>query len=132
MSSIVWSVFLYGSETWAIRQQEYKNIDALEMWIWRRILKISWRDHITNDEVKRRIGIKKSLRKTIIERKKSWIGHILRGNNTITTAIEGQIEGSRTRGRPRVSMLDELIGEGTYAAMKRRAGNRKEWRIWNP
>jgi len=132
VSSIVWSVFLYGSETWAIRQQEYKNIDALEMWIWRRILKISWRDHITNDEVKRRIGIKKSLRKTIIERKKSWIGHILRGNNTITTAIEGQIEGSRTRGRPRVSMLDELIGEGTYAAMKRRAGNRKEWRIWNP
>ena len=132
VASLIWSVFTYGSETWAIRQQEYKNINALEMWIWRRILKISWRDHITNEEVRRRIGVRKSLQDTIIERKKSWIGHILRGNDMIRITIEGQIEGQRTRGRPRVSMLDELIGNGTYNEMKRRAGDRNEWRKWKP
>ena len=132
VASIVWSVVLYGSESWAIRQQEYKNINALEMWIWRRILKISWRDHIRYEEVRRRIGIKKTLTNTIIERKKSWIGHIIRGNNLIRTAIEGQIEGTRTRGRPRSSMLDELMRNGTYVEMKRRALNRNEWRQWKP
>ena len=103
VTSIVWSVFLYGSESWALRKQDFKKIDALEMWIWRRILKINWRDHVTNEEVRRLIGTRKSLRDTIIERKKSWIGHTLRGNDLIRTAIEGQIEGARTRGRPRVN-----------------------------
>ena len=108
VASIVWSVFLYGSESWALRKQDFKKIDALEMWIWRRILKINWRDHVTNEEVRRLIGTRKSLRDTIIERKKTWIRHTLRGNDLIRTAIEGLIEGARTRGRPRVNMLDEL------------------------
>ena len=102
------------------------------MWIWKRTLKIGWRDHITNDEVRRIINAKKLLRKIIIERKKSWIEHILRGSKLITTAIEGHLEGSKTRGRPRISMLDELIGNGSYTEMKRRAEHRNEWRKWNP
>ena len=132
IASIVWSVFLYGSESWALRKQEFKKIDALEMWMWRRILKINWRDHVTNEEVRRLIGTRKSLRDTIIGRKKTWIGHTLRGNDLIRTAIEGQIEGARTRGRPRVNMLDEIIGNGTYLELKRRAENREQWRRWNP
>ena len=72
------------------------------MWIWRRI-KINWWDHVTNEEVRRLIGTRKSLMDTIIERKKSWIGHTLRRNDLIRTAIEGQIEGAITRGRPRVN-----------------------------
>ena len=92
----------------------------------------NWRDHITNEEVRRLIGTRKSLRDTIIGRKKIWIGHILRGNVLIRTTIEGQIEGTRTRGRPRVNMLDEIIGNGTYLEMKRRAENRTQWRRWNP
>ena len=115
-----------------MRKQDFKNIDALEMWIWRRILKINWRDHVTNEEVRRLIGTRKSLRDTIIERKETWIGHTLRGNDLIRTAIEGQIEGARTRGRPRVNMLDEIIGNGTYLELKRRAENREQWRRWNP
>ena len=74
------------------------------------------------------ISTRKSLRDTIIGRKKIWIGHILRGNVLIRTAIEGQIEGTRTRGRPRVNMLDEIIGNGTYLEMKWRVENRTQFR----
>ena len=42
---------LYGSETWTLRMNEIKRLEASEMWIWRRMLKISWTEHKTNDEV---------------------------------------------------------------------------------
>jgi hypothetical protein len=38
----VWSVLLYGCGTWTIIGQEKKKLEAMEMWIWKRLLKISW------------------------------------------------------------------------------------------
>ena len=90
------------------------------------ILKISWRDHITNEEVRRCIGIRKSLNETIKDRKKTWIGHMVRGNATIRTALEAQVEGCRTRGRSRVKMLSEPLENITYAEIKRRAYYRRK------
>jgi hypothetical protein len=48
-------VALYGSETWTIKKAEEKKILAFEVWCYR-ILKISWVDHITNEEVFRIVG----------------------------------------------------------------------------
>ena len=52
----VWSVALYGSETWTINSLDKKRIEAFEMWCYRRMLKIKWVDHVTNEEVLNRIG----------------------------------------------------------------------------
>ena len=38
----VWSVALYGSETWTMRKDEIDRLQAFEMWIWRRMEKINW------------------------------------------------------------------------------------------
>jgi len=48
---LVWSVALYASETWTVRNDDTKRLEAFEMWIWRRVEKISWKEHITNDKV---------------------------------------------------------------------------------
>jgi len=45
--------------------------------------------------------------------------------------IEGRMERKRTRGRRRLSMIDELM-ESTYGAMKRRGEDRVGWRSWTP
>ena len=45
---LVWSVALYAAETWTFSQTDRKTKDAFEMWIWRRMEKISWLDKITN------------------------------------------------------------------------------------
>ena len=66
---------MYGSESWALRKKDQNQIDALEMWIWRRILKISWRDHITNEDVKRRVNITRTLKDTLIEKNSDWTSH---------------------------------------------------------
>ena len=99
------------------------------MWIWRRLLKISWRDKISNEEVLRRVGEGRQLIKTITTRKKNWIGHVMRGNRGIQETIEGHINGNRRKGRPRTGILNE-IQEDTYMKMKRRTEDRKEWKKW--
>ncbi|KAJ4450745.1 hypothetical protein ANN_02175 [Periplaneta americana] len=42
----VWSVALYGAETWTLRRSEEKRIEAFEMWIWRRMERVKRTDRI--------------------------------------------------------------------------------------
>jgi len=35
--ALTWSITLYGVETWTMRKEDVKRIEAFEMWIWRRI-----------------------------------------------------------------------------------------------
>jgi hypothetical protein len=45
----VWSIALYGTETWMLRAVDQKQLESFEMWCWRRIEKISWTDHVRNE-----------------------------------------------------------------------------------
>ena len=101
------------------------------MWMWRRMEKISWTEKITNEEVLERVGEERQLIKLIRNRKKNWVGHVLRGDLLLKEVMEGRMEGKRGRGRPRIGMLDELIVE-SYGDMKRMAENRVEWKNWVP
>ena len=67
---------------------------------------------------------KRSLIKTIWNRKKNWIGHVVRGDGMMKLVLEGRKEGKRPRGRPRMGMIDDLLDE-TYLAMKRKAANQE-------
>jgi len=131
IKTIVWSTMLYSSETWTLTKEAIRRIEAFEMWIWRRVEKISYTDRKTNKEVLDRVGEQRSLLKTLVNRKKKWIGHIIRGENIMKIVIEGKIEGKKGRGRPRLGMLNELI-ENKYVNTKIKAMNRKEWRCWMP
>jgi len=42
---------LHGNETWTIAKEEQRRIKAFEIWCYRRMLKISWTDMVTNEEV---------------------------------------------------------------------------------
>ena len=57
----VWSVLLHGSEAWTINKPMEKRLEAFEMWCWRRLLKISWTERISNEEVLRRMGSERVL-----------------------------------------------------------------------
>ena len=47
----IWSVALYGAETWTLRAVDQKHLESFEMWCWRRMEKISWTDHVRNEDV---------------------------------------------------------------------------------
>ena len=47
----IFPVFLYGSESWTLNQTLENRINAFEMYLYRRMLRISWMDRVTNEEV---------------------------------------------------------------------------------
>jgi Reverse transcriptase (RNA-dependent DNA polymerase) len=131
VKTLVWTTLLYGSETWTLRKEDIRKLEALEMWLWRRMEKISWTYKITNEEVLERVGTGRQLINALRNRKKSWIGHVLRGDGLLKEVIEGRMEGKRIRGRPRLGMLDDLITH-SYVDMKRKTEDREKWRSYMP
>ena len=73
------------------------------MWIYRRTLRISWKEHKTNGEVLHKMKTKRSLLSTIKKRKSQYFGHIIRGNGDTTIADgRSRINGRRGRGENNV------------------------------
>ena len=74
--------------------------------------KISWTDHVRNEEVLLRVNEQRNILHEIRKRKANWIGHILRRNcllqGVIVGKIKGGIEVTGRRGRKRRKLLDEL------------------------
>ena len=62
----VWSTLLYGSKTWTLTSDLRKQLEATEMWFLRRMLRISYKDRVTNEEVLRRANIDRTLMKDIV------------------------------------------------------------------
>jgi len=91
-------VALYGIETWTIGETEEKGLLAFETWCYRRLPRINWTEHITNEEVYRRAGETRTFLKTLKTRRAKVKGHILRHNSLLDRTIEGAIEGNNSRG----------------------------------
>src|SRR5206468_11749298 len=111
---LVWTVVLYGCDTWSLLQDEINRLEALEVWLWRGLEKISWRDKIRNDEVFARVGEERCLIRTIRQRQKHWIGHVLRGEALLKDVMEERVMGKKRAGKPRkgmISVLKETFGK---------------------
>jgi len=89
----IWSIALYGAETWTLRAVDKKHLESFEMWRWRRMEKISWTDHVRNEQVLLRFKEQMNILLEIRKRKANWIGHILRRNCLLQRVIEGKIQG---------------------------------------
>jgi hypothetical protein len=94
--------------------------------------KISWTDHVRNEEVLLRVSEQRNILHEIRKRKANWIGHILRRNCLLKEVIEGQIKGrrevTRRRGRRRKQLLDDLGDRRGYSHLKEEAIDRIKWR----
>ncbi len=131
VKTLIWPVVLYASETWTIRKEDRKKIEAFEMWVWRRLKKVSWKEKITNEAVLEMVEERKSLINTIQNRQRNWIGHVLRGDSLLRDVIEGRMEGTKGKGRPRIMLLDWMMDKDKnlrYRRLKEEANNREEWR----
>jgi len=91
---------------------DQKHVESFEMWCWRRMEKISWTDHVRNEEVLLRVKEQRNILHEISKRKANWIGHILRRNCLLQGVIEGKIKGEMEvigrRGRRRRKLLDDV------------------------
>jgi len=66
------------------------TLQVLEMWLWRRMERVSWKDKKINIEVLALVKDERSMLSTITRRKKNWMGHILRGQSLLIDVMEGE------------------------------------------
>ena len=123
---------LYGAETWTLRAMDQKHMKSFEMWFWKRMEKISWTDHVRNEDVLLRVKEQRNILHEIRKRKANWIGHILCRNCLLQQVIEGKIKGgiqvTGRRGRGRRKLLDDLRERRGYSHLKEEALARTMWR----
>jgi hypothetical protein len=102
------------------------------MLCWRRKEKISWTDHVRNEEVLLRVKECSNIPDEISKRKAKWIGHILRRNCLLQRVIEGKVKGgievTGRRGRRCRKLLDDLKERIGYSHLKEEALDRTMWR----
>ena len=68
--------------------------EASEMWIWRRMEKITWLEKVTNEEVLARVSEDRKLLNSIWQEKHRWIGHVLRHDGLVHEISEGRMRGN--------------------------------------
>jgi hypothetical protein len=93
--AVVISTLLYGAESWTVYRQQVKKLHAFMMRHLRSILKITWMDKVTNEEILDRMGLP-SMEDLLIRKNLRWTGHIQLAS------------GSRDRGRPRLRYKDTI------------------------
>jgi hypothetical protein len=69
VKSYIWSIALYGAETWTLRKVDQKYLESFETWCWRRMENISWTDHVRNKEVLHRVKEERNILHIIKRRK---------------------------------------------------------------
>ncbi|VVC45245.1 Hypothetical protein CINCED_3A002873 [Cinara cedri] len=92
--------------------EEQRRLEPFEMWGYRRMLKISWIDKITNKEVLERMLEGKLLWKSIVKRRSKWIRQTIRQEGLLKLIIRGYGEGKNHRGS-----LDGVSGSMTPPAI---------------
>ena len=134
MRSLVTSIFLYACELWTLIAELQRRIQATEMRCYRKILRISYKDHVTNEEVRAKIqqaiGPYEDLL-TIVKRcKLQWCGHVSRSSGLAKTILEGTVKEGIRQGRQR-ERLEDNIREKTdleFRKSQRAVENRQKWR----
>jgi len=128
----IWSIALYGAETWKLCAVDKKHLESFEKLCWRRMEKISWTDHVRNEEVLLTVKEQRDILHEMRKRKANWIGHILRRNCLLQRFTEGKIKGgievTGRRGRKRRKLLDDLKESRGYSHLKEEALDRTVWR----
>ena len=61
LKSLIWPVMMYGCEAWTLRADELSKINAAELWFYRRLLRVSWKDRRTNVSILTELNTKRIL-----------------------------------------------------------------------
>ena len=106
----------------------------MEMRCYRKILRISYKDHVTNDEVRAKIqqaiGPHEDLLIIVKRRTLQWNDHVSRSSGLARTILQGTVKGERRQGRQR-KMWEDNIREWTgleFGKSQRAVENREKWK----
>ena len=77
LKAMVFSVVMYGCESWTINKAECQRIDAFELWCWRRLLQVPWIARKSNQSILKEISPEYSLEGLMLKLKLQYFGHLM-------------------------------------------------------
>ena len=100
VKAMVFPVVMYGCESWTIKKDEHRRIDAFELWCWRRLLRVSWTSRRSNQSILKEINPEYSSEGLMLKLKLQSFGHLMqRADSLEKTLMLGKIDGRRRRGQ---------------------------------
>ena len=96
---------MYGCQSWTVKKDECRRIDAFELWCWRRLLRVPWTAK-SNQSILKEINPEYSLEGLMLKLKLQYFGHLIqRADSLEETLMLGKIEDMRRRGQQRMRWL---------------------------
>ena len=77
VKAMVFTVVIYGRESWTIKEAEHRRIDAFELWCWRRLLRVSWTARRSNQSLLKEINPGYSLEGLMVKLKLQYFVHMI-------------------------------------------------------
>ena len=109
VKAMVFSVVIYGYESWTVKKAECRRSDAFELWCWRRLLRAPWTARRIYQSILKEISPGCSLEGMMLKLKLQYYGHLMRRVDSLEkTLMLGGIGGRRRRGRQRMRWLDGI------------------------
>ena len=109
VKAMVFPVVMYGCESWTVKKAECWRIDALELWCWRKLLRVPWTARRSNQSILKEISPGCSLEGLMLKLKLQYFGHLMgRTDSFEKTQMLGKIDGGRRRGRQRMRWMDGI------------------------
>ena len=98
VKAMVFSVVMYGCESWTVKKAEHQRIDAFELWCWRRLLRVPWTARRSNQSILKEISPDCSLEGLMLKLKLRYFGHLMQRTDSFEkTLMLGNIEGRRRK-----------------------------------
>ena len=95
--------------SWTVKKAEYRRIDVLELWCWRRLLRVPWTARRSNQSILKEISPGCSLEGMMLKLKLQYFGHLMRRVDSLEkTLMLGGIVSRRRRGQQRMRWLDGI------------------------
>ena len=109
VKAVVFPVVMYECESWTIKKAEHRRIDALELWCWRRLLRVPWTARKSDQSILKEISPGCSLEGLMLKLKLQYFGHLMRRADSFEkTLMLGGIGGRKRKGRQRMRWLDGI------------------------
>ena len=99
VKAMVFPVVMYGCENWTVKKAKCRRIDALELWYWRRLLRVPCTARRSNQFILKKISPGYSLEGLMLKLKLQYFGHLMQRVDSLEkTLMLGGIGGRRRRG----------------------------------